>query len=777
MDNASHNTYRNTQSKGHLIKQEISKYLRYWPFILGSVLIALVVVFIHLRYTKSQYKSNAKIKILSSNQGLELPKAGFIFSRPNINLENNIEIIKSSKLWQELVVELDLVTSFYEEGNFLLTEISSIPFTYELKVPLKSIDKEQIYRIEVRNEGLVIFKNEALEGQTFSEYTTQTTTHDFPFELSALSLKSVRESIGKVYEIKLTPVTTMADRLRKNFSVSVVGKNSELLELSFEGEIKSKSERILNGLMDVFELNGIRLRQTISERTINFIQDRFKVLANELDSIESGIKDYKVANKMLSVETKAASDMTKVSLSEEALVQLEAQLLVLDFIKNTIDEPLEKLEILPSFIGESDVNVSAQITAYNALVFEMERLKNEANSNNPLFQQLNKELESLKQSLAMSLKLMEVQLKGKKNELMAKNNEYNASLLEIPSMEKYMRDIERQQNIKETLYLFLLQKREEAAINKAITESSMQVVEYASSEYYPISPNPKNLYTMAVLLGLAIPLGFIYLLLFFDTKVKTLHDIKSKLEGLPVLGEIPLVKEKDNVLLTKGDNSVISESFRILSSNLSFVLPVKETKEAQVVLSTSTIKGEGKTFISVNLSIALSALGKRVLLIGADLRNPQIHKALGISKNESGLSELLHVADTNWKDLIKRLDAFENLDIILAGPIPPNAPQLLNNGRFEEFLKSAKLEYDYIIIDSAPTLLVSDTMFITPLADLTLFVARYNYTDKELLNFSKEMSDTGKIANIAFVLNGAETTKRYGYGYNYGYGYGYGGEK
>lgn len=780
MAKVSQKSYKNAHNKGHLIKKELAKYLRLWPFIFGSILIAIAIVFVQLRYTKSQYKSFSKIKILSNTKGLELPQAGFIFSRPNINLENNIEIIKSSRLWEELVVNLELATSFLQYGNVLLTEVETLPFNYKLDIPLDEISDTQKFKIDVRNEGLFVFKNEMLEPIVFSDYSTLGKDHDLPFTLSPLSFESIKANIGTVYEIQISPVKTTADRLRQKFNVTVVGKNSELLELSMEGELKSKSERILNGLMEVFELDGIRLRQTISERTINFIQERFTVLANELDSIESGIKDYKVTNNMLSIESKATADLTKLSLSEQELVTVEAQFLVLDFIKKTIELPLESLEILPNFINDDGVNINAEIKAYNALVFEMDRLKTNAKANNPVFIELQAELESLKNNLKVSLALFRLQLTTTKNELTEKNTAYNASLLEIPSMEMYMRNIERQQQIKETLYLFLLQKREEAAINKAITEPTMQVVEYASSWWDPVFPNPKNLYGMALLLGLAIPIAIIYLILLLDTKLKSIDDIKSIVDGLPVLGEIPFVKDNSALILEKNDNSPFSEAYRILSSNLSFVLPLKTNKEAQIILSTSTIKGEGKTFTSINIAVALASLGKRVLLLGGDLRNPQIHKTIGTLKNNDGLSTYLHNRDMSWKALINPITTFDNLDIITSGPIPPNAPQLLNNGRLESLLTEAKHEYDFVIIDSAPTLLVSDTMLISPLADLTLFVTRYGYTDKELLNFVKDMNETGKITNLAFVFNGVKSAKSYGYkygykyGYNYGYNYGYG---
>jgi len=782
MVKASQNGATQVENKGHKIKKEIAKYMRLWPFILLSLCIAVALVFIQLRYTKKQYKSVAKIKILSSNKGLELPQAGFIFSRPNINLENNIEIIKSSRLWQELVVNLNLVTSFYQYGNVLLTEIDQIPFDYHLKVPISSINSSSKYKLEVRDTGLHIFKNNAVDPMIFPQYTTVAEAHDLPFEVAPTSLETIKSIEGTVYEIHIAPVKTVADRLRQQFNVTTVGKGSELLELSMEGEIKSKSERILNGLMEVFELDGIRLRQSISERTINFIQERFSVLGKELDSIETGIKDYKVANNMLSVETKAASDLTKFNLSEEALVAIEAQFLVLEFIDQTITYPLDRLEILPNFIMEEELSINSEIKAYNELVFQLDRLKVDANTNNPKYKQLLKELEGLKQNLKVSLELLKVQLQSKKTELEANKERYNADLRDIPSMELYMRNVERQQQIKETLYLFLLQKREEAAINKAITEPTMQVVEYASSWWDPISPVPKNLYALALLIGLAVPIGIIYLSLLLDTKLRSSEVMKSVLDGLPLLGEIPFVKNtKDNLLLEKNYNSPFSEAYRILSSNLSFVLPTKPKTEGHVVLSTSTIKGEGKTFTSINLALALRTLGKRVLLLGADLRNPQIHKSFGMSKDNPGLSSYLYNSEINWKSLIKSipLETYDDLDVITSGPIPPNAPQLLNNGRLEVLLKEAKLEYDFIIIDSAPTLLVTDSMLIVPLVDLTLFVARYGFTDKELLNHSKDLNASGKITNLAYIFNGVKAVRSYGYkygykyDYNYGYNYGY----
>lgn len=776
MENKKLASYQQNQNRGQKIKLEITKYIRYWPFILGVLFLSLSVVFVQLRYTKKMYQSNAKIRILSNSKGLELPEAGFIFSKPNINLENNIELIKSSKLWEQLVVDLNLVTSFYQYGSVLLTEVSQIPFKYTLNTPISEIGYSQTYTIKIESQGVSISRGENTKPQLFPNYSTLLQEHDLPFELSAFNQESLKDLRGTSYEITIDPVAVAASDYRGRFSVSVVGKNSDLLQLSFRGEIKSKSEKILNRLIELFEIDGIKLRQQISKQTIDFIEERFIVLANELDSIETGIKDYSVSNNMISLGAKTATDVAKLNASETAMVKLEAQAIALAFIKQNIKSPLENLRVLPNFIDDKTLSVNTQISAYNVLIQELGVLKTSAGVSNPQYKKLLKELQELRRSLEVSLEVFELQLANKQKELLAKNKTYNDALLQIPEKQKYIRNIERQKMIKETLYLFLLERLEEASINNAITETSMQVVEYASSYWDPISMNPKDSYTKALLYGLVIPLVFVYLILFFDTKVKSVHDVKTALDKVPNLGELPMIK-KDFILSKKDDNSALSEAFRILSSNLNFVLPIQQSKKAHVIVSTSTIKGEGKTFTSINLAFVEANLGKKVLLVGADLRNPQIHKSIDTVHNEKGITNLLHDTDVSWRDLIQKIADFDTLDIIPAGPVPPNAPQLLSNGRLQLFLEQAKQDYDLIIIDSAPTLLVTDTFLVTPLADLTVFVVRYGYTDKALLNFIKDIDQAGKVKNMVTVLNGISRNNTYGYGYNYSYnnyGYSYG---
>jgi capsular exopolysaccharide synthesis family protein len=331
----------------------------------------------------------------------------------------------------------------------------------------------------------------------------------------------------------------------------------------------------------------------------------------------------------------------------------------------------------------------------------------------------------------------------------------------------------------------LLQKREEAEVSFAVTEPTIKVIEYALSDQTPISPKKQIIFLGALLIGILIPFGSIYIILLFNTKIQLKQDVDELNVGASVIGELPLINEDDSKLFQNPkDRNTLAESFRILTSNVNYMLPQNtESTDGKVILSTSSIKGEGKSFVALNMSLALSSLDKKVLLIGADLRNPQLHKYLGVEKTAEGLTSYLHNTDFDWKKAI--LNNFEHLPkhhTLLTGLIPPNATQLLSNGNFEKMILEAKKDYDYIVIDTAPTLLVTDTLIISDTADAVIYVCRSNYTEKEIFNYPKELIRDGKIKNVGIVINAVGANSRYdygysykyGYSYNYGYGYGYG---
>lgn len=761
--------------QGENIKREITKYARFWGWFLVSILIALLVGHLYLRYTPRIYQSTAKIQILNKTKGLEMPSAAFIFSRSSINLENETEILKSYRIIWQVVNNLNLTIEYYEKGNVLTSEIDGFPFKILKTIDNEAIIGNQIYTIEVKKDAFEIFKGSSDKPVIIPNFNSYIIKHNLPFELKMTDPNTISATKGKTFILRLLNLHDATNRLKGGISLSALGKSSDLLQIGYKSESRTKSERVLNELIAVFNEDGVRDRQEVSKRTINFIDERFVSLAQELDSIEVEKKDYKRSNNMVSVETDAALGLQKQTESEIQVFEVENQLLLSDMLKKSLSAETTDNDLLPANMGLADGNVNGLIDQYNTLIFERDALKVSAGDNNPNVKIVNEKIKSLQENINASLKSYKDQLKASKGQFEARNRMFSSQVSGIPLKEKIMRSIERQQTIKESLYLFLLQKKEEAAINLAITEPSIKVVEYALSSTVPVSTTPKTVYMMAIIGGFLVPFGVLYLLLLLDTKVKSKHDIELKVPNVPVIAELPKIKDQDLVFRDPNERSVQAEAFRILSSNVNYLLINNKSDKGKVIYCTSTIKGEGKTYVGINLSLALASINKKVLLIGADLRNPQIHNYTEDSKDKAGLSNYLHDKSFDWKQAV--IQGFENYpkhDILLSGSIPPNPTQLLTNGRFETLLNEAKDHYDYIIVDTAPTILVTDTMLISEFADATLYLVRSGFTEKGLLEFSKNLNNTKRLKNMAYVINGVGASKAYGYTYNYGYSYGYG---
>ncbi len=578
-----------------------------------------------------------------------------------------------------------------------------------------------------------------------------------------------------MFQINFVSTKKIVLNLKKSITISPVGDNSDLLQLVLEGESFKLSEAILNNLMEVFNEDGISDRQLVSERTINFIDDRFNFLAKELDSIEINYQGFKEKNNIVDIISDASIGQEQRSVTELKLFELENQLELVELLKNSLNDDSEN-RLLPADIGLENQGVNKLISEYNLAVMQRDKLSNTAGENNPSLKFIVNSVIELKTNITKSLNNYALKLTTSKQQYQGRALKFIDEVSEMPEKERLLKNIVRQQKIKESLYLLLLQKREEAAINLAVTEPSIKIVEYALTSSLPKSPKKNIVYAGALLAGLLVPFGILYLLFVLDTKVHTRDDIEKVTTNIPILAEIPEIKKKGSLLFNNPNaTSVLAESFRILSANVDYVLPKNDdNSKGKVIFSTSTIKGEGKTFVSLNLSLALASLNKKVLLIGADMRNPQIHTYFGRSKNQLGLSSYLNDASANWKELLMTgFDKHPKHYTMLSGAIPPNPAHLLTNGRFEQLLAEARTEFDYVIVDTAPTILVTDTLLISKFADVTLFLTKANYTDKKLLRFSKELSESGKIKNMAYVMNSVGAGKSYGYGYGYGYNYGY----
>ncbi|WP_299273684.1 tyrosine-protein kinase family protein [uncultured Psychroserpens sp.] len=778
MEPTPNNPYTFSEEDNVDLKQELSKYLRYWPWFIICLAIAFIGAYIYLRYAPRIYQTTAKMKILDESEGLELPTSAFVFKRTNINLENEIEILTSYLILERVAKTLQLNTRFFEEGTIQTAQIGELPFTYEQIIDADSITSPLSYTIQVKENSFDITNARTEKTFNIPNHNSFEADHNLPFHLKIENERQLNQNVGKTFIIKYGPLKSAALGLKSSIKVEAIGEQSDLLKMTIKGESKERSEWVLNELMNVFNKDGINDRQLVSKRTLEFIDDRFVFLAEELDSIEIDRKEFKQRNNLVDLAVDAELGLQQRSKSDEEVFQIDNQLTLANLLRDALNSNADG-GLLPANIGLDSGNINALIKEYNTAILDRDKLASSGGANNPTVRFVQSKIDDLRSNITRSLNSYNQQLKVSQSQLKGRNRKFIGQVSQIPEKEKLLRAIERQQKIKESLYLLLLQKREEAAINLAITEPSIKVVDYALSSSSPISPKSNIVYAGAILGGLLVPFGLMYLFFMLDTKIHGKEDISKGNNRIPIIGEIPdIKKEESRVFSNPNDRSALAESFRILSSNVNYLLPLKENEnevdnEGKVIYCTSTIKGEGKTYISINLSLALSSLNKKVLLLGADLRNPQIHTQINSQKDALGLSNYLHDKSFDWKShLVKGFDKHPNHDILLSGSIPPNPSSLLTNGRFKKLIEEARTIYDYIVVDTAPTILVTDTMLISQLSDVTVYIARANFTEKKLLSFSKDLFETGKLKNMAYVINGVGNNKSYGYNYGYNYGYG-----
>ena len=753
-------------------KKEFFKFLYYWKFFIVSIVIFLVVAFTYLRYSAKIYKTTAKIQIIDKKEAsLELPTASELFSNSKINLENEMEIIKSTPILEQIIKNLNLQVSVNSVGDIMQNFTIDYPFNISLNTPIDSLleTKYKLYKTEsgfelkdVNNDS----KSYSFKGQSTLKYK-----HDLPIEIFNFDKRKFVKLNNDSYEIEFFSLSDKVKSLKKSIQISQVGKESDIIELIFNSNSPKYSEIVLNELIDVFNSDGVKDRQLIHKRTIDFVNARYAYLSIELDSIEIAKQLYKADNNLVDLTANSAISLEKTFSSEKDIFSTENQISITKLLLTTLAN--DKLELLPANMVIENEEINSLISEYNQIILDRKKLVYSAGPSNPSTQQLENTISDFRSNIIYSLKNHLSQLQNIKNKLSNQFYKYNNDVSNLPEKEKILRAIERNQKIKESLYLFLLQKREEAEVSFAVTEPSIKIVENALSSYVPVSPKSNIIYLAAIFLGFAIPFSLLYIMFLFNRKIYTKEQIEELKLPLSVIGEIPEIESQTNTTINSSkERSPLAESFRVLNSKLKFHVDSNK-KDGHVIIVTSTIKGEGKTFCATNLAYTKSTLGKKVLLIGADLHNPQIHTYLNIEKNNAGVVNYLVDNKYDWKKAIVRAKLI-NCDILIGGQIPPNPAQLLNNGNFEKLVNEAKKLYDHIIIDTPPSLLVSDTLSISYLADLLLFVVRCNHTDIDILEFLRDSYEKGVIKdNSLIILNGLGASNSYGYGYAYNYSYGY----
>lgn len=748
------------------LKDTLLKYLRYWPWFVSSFLLCLILGFLYLGYAPISYESVAKIKIIDESKEMNVAADALSMlngGASNINMDNETEVLRSYRLLNQVASELNLDFSFFEKGTVKKTQIWNAPLILTKTISEDSLRTPMNYELVFKGDQLVL-EDEDERTWTVASNALDSIATTLPFAISLAPNFVPKKHTGKTYEVVVkSRKATIADLL-KTIQIQPTSKTSDIVSLQLTGESYERSEAILNTLIRVFNNDGVLDRQQVSKRTLDFIDERFVYLSTELDSIEGGKESFKRTNNLSYIEADAGISLERKSETENQVADLETQLSLSGLLKQTVISQ-SAYSLLPVDIGLDNSSLSTLVSSYNEMAMEREKLGMTIGEGHPSMVALSEQLERTKVNILKTVNVYQTQMRTALGRLNTQRSKASSAFAGLPEKEKMLRSIERQQSIKENLFLLLLQKREEAAINFAVTAPSVKVVDFAETDTKPVAPKKLVVLGLSGLLGLFLPFAFFFVRNTLDTQISSRGDLEKILPTIPIAAEIPHIKGK-KVFVDINDRSQMAESFRILASNLKYLLPGNKGGNGKVVYMSSALEGEGKSLLAYNLSVALASLNKKVLLVGADLRNPKLHDFFGMGVSTKGLSDFLKEPEQHSSAFIyPGLDSVPSHKVCLSGPIPPNAPLLLSSEGFETFITEVRDAFEYIIVDTAPLMLVTDTSLISEYADITLLVARAGMTDRTILEKFGHSKQSENFKNLALILNDSKTGIKTSYSY------------
>lgn len=767
----------NPFDNGFDIKDQISYYLRNWKWFVISFFAVMSVAYLYVRYSIPQYSASSILMIKDDKKGgVDSEQTAFsdlaVLASVKSNLDNEVEVIKSLTMVKAAVKDLGLNVTYVNEGRVKSEEIYlKVPVNFMfLKLDPKFEERTIVYSlISASPNQFTLFDSVGTKKGVFYYGETIVLPEG---EAVVLARNDQKRFASNPYKISMIvrPVAGIAGSYKGRLNIKKVGDRTSIVELSIVDPIPQRAEDFLNTLIKVYNEDVVADKNRIFENTSRFINERLKLIESELDDVERDAETFKRYNHVTDITSEAGLFLANASDFERKEIETDTQLKIVATMTDYVNKS-QNTELIPANILTSDANASGLIDQYNQMILERNRLLKNAGPKNAVVKTLDGKIESLRQNIQASLSRLKVSLEIKKKDLAYQNALFNGKISRIPTLEREAKVLGRQQQIKESLYLYLLQKREETAISLAVTAPNAKVIDPALSSKSPIYPVKGSIYLTALAIALFLPFGVLYLLNLLDNKVKGRHDVESKL-AIPFLGDIP-TSDSNEEIINANSRSSAAEAIRIVNTNLEFMLNQVPDKVAKTIFVTSTIPKEGKTFLAVNLAGTIALSGKKVLLIGMDIRNPKIDEYLHLPKE--GLTNYLSTKDCDLLSLIHKIPDFSQFYVLPSGVIPPNPAELLMSRKVDEMFAIFKKEYDYIVVDTSPVHLVTDTLLTAHHADSFVYVVRANYLDKDLLRVPYNLYMEKKMPNMAIVLNDTEVKKGYGYGYGaYGYGYGYG---
>tara|TARA_R110000868_G_scaffold1670_2_gene13475 strand:+ start:14004 stop:16355 length:2352 start_codon:yes stop_codon:yes gene_type:complete len=770
-------------SEGIEVRAIIDRYLKFWPWFVMSIGVCLFFGLLYLTFAKSSYKAVATIIIEGEKSKGPTSGNGFAdltllsgFSTSSI--ENELGLLRSKRLMYNAVKALNLNVQYLNRNDFFTKEYyKNSPYNINIvrldDALLKKASELEENKFTINyltdDEVEVSFENDKESIINKIGDVVELDYIQFFIEKNGgfnIQIEDSQESI-KV-EVIVSGMQSVASSIGTNLNVDLVDKNSTMIALTLVDKIPSKAEDVLNQLIFEYNKEAIEDKDLIARNTAFFIDERLAIINSELDSVETGKEQFKESNLLTNIEAESQLIVKNVSdyNNEQQRIGTELELTsaLIEHLKNN------KTSLLPANIGIDDSGLSSLIEEFNSNVLERDRLLKSASEQNPIVLGLNNQIEQIRDNVMESLIGMQSSLKIKKNNLDRQSGVLASQISDVPAQERAYRGIERQQNIKEALYLFLLQKREENSLSLAASAPKAKIVDNAYALSAPVSPKSKNVIIMAFFAGLLLPFMTLNAIWLLNDKLLNSDDVKRLAKELVFLGELPHVLPKQSSVIDSNTRTVLSESFNILTSGVQHYAEKKNPLgKSMCIFITSSVKGEGKTFTSVNLGVTLASEGKKVIVIGGDLRNPQLHRYQNKANYKIGLSTYLNDTSLMLQDYIQNTDIHNNLKFMYTGAIPNNPIELLKKTKMEQMFQELKNEFDYIIVDTAPVLHLADTFVISKYADLTLFVLRASVTKKSFVGLAEEMEKSGKLKNVGLVINDVKLKDTsYGYGYDYG---------